>query len=251
MKTSQTERKNDQLTPFIYEDHAVRAVLINEEPWFIAKDVCKVLGIQEARSSLRDFPENEKGVHITHTPGGRQEMLAVNEPGLYRLIFQSRKPEAERFKTWVFTEVLPQIRHTGAYVHDGGQEEARRMAGLIYSRFIGCPDMNIQKINRLVYYLAVRPPLTQSDIAKLLDVNPTNILEWKRRLPMDIIERAASVLALTVSGDAPALGQRVPDRKAAAARSKTVPHRDRPGFPLALPAQKVSEAELPETPKSG
>jgi prophage antirepressor-like protein len=161
MKTSQTERQNDQLTPFTFGDHAVRTALVNGEPWFIAKDVCDILGIARVSDALRDFPQNEKGAVSTRTLGGDQEMLTVNEPGLYRLIFQSRKPEAERFKTWVFTEVLPQIRRTGTFGPDG-QEEAHRIAGLIYSRFIGCADLNIQKINRLVYYLAVRPPITQS-----------------------------------------------------------------------------------------
>jgi hypothetical protein len=165
-------------------------------------------------------------------------MLTVNEPGLYRLIFQSRKPEAEKFKTWVFTAVLPQIRRTGTF-GPGGQDEALRMAGLIYSRFIGCPDLTIQKINRLVYYLAVRPPLTQSDIAKLLGVNPTNVLEWKRRLPADIIENAAAVLGLTVSGDALALCRRAPDRKAV---RKAILPGGRPGFPLELPEKEADHA---------
>jgi hypothetical protein len=138
----------------------------------------------------------------------------------------------------VFTEVLPQIRRTGTFGPDG-QEEAHRMAGLIYSRFIGCADLNIQKINRLVYYLAVRPPITQSDIAKLLDVHPTNVLEWKRRLPAGIVEQAAAVLGLTVSGDALALCRRVPDRRTA--RKAAIPG-DRPGFPLELPAKGDGDA---------
>lgn len=234
MKTSQPERQNDQLTPFTYEDRAVRTVLIDDAPWFIAQDIGEILGLTNVRATLASFPDNEKGVNTIYTPGGDQEMLTVNEPGLYRLIFQSRKPEAERFKTWIFTDVLPQIRRTGTFGPDG-QEEALRMAGLIYSRFIGCPDMTIRKINRLVYYLAVRPPLTQSDIAKLLGVNPTNVLEWKRRLPGEIIERAATVLGLTVSGDALALGPRMPHRKAV--RKAAIAPRDRPGFPLELPAK--------------
>jgi prophage antirepressor-like protein len=166
MKTSQTERQNNQLTPFSYGDHAVRTVLINDALWFIVKDVCEALGINNVTEAVRNFPDNERGSTLLNTPGGKQEMLTVNEPGLYRLIFQSRKPEAERFKTWVFTEVLPRIRRTGTFGPDE-QGEAHRMAGLIYSRFTGS-GLNIQKINRLVYYLAVRPPLTQSDIAGCL-----------------------------------------------------------------------------------
>ncbi|MDR0556311.1 MAG: hypothetical protein LBG43_00345 [Treponema sp.] len=239
MKTSQPERQNDQLTPFSYGDQTVRAELIDGNPWFVAKDVCDALGLGNPSQTTSRFPKEETTIISTDSGSTKHYLILVNEPGLYRLIFQSRKPEAERFKTWAFTEVLPQIRRTGAYVHDDGQEEVLRMAGFIYSRFIGCPDMTIQKINRLVYYLAVRPPLTQSDIAKLLGVNPTNVLEWKRRLPMDIIERAASVLALTVSGDAPALGPRVPRRRAI--QEAAIAPSDRPGFPLALPEKAAAK----------
>jgi len=72
------------------------------------------------------FPANEKGVNTLHTPGGKQKMLTVNEPGLYRLVFQSRKPEAEKFKTWVFTEVLPSVRRTGMFLPEGVNEMIRR-----------------------------------------------------------------------------------------------------------------------------
>jgi prophage antirepressor-like protein len=232
MDTDKTiERNDDQLVPFSFQGSTLRTTQIDGEPWFIAKDICDVLGLGNPSQAMSGFPKEDRGIISSDTSSGRRYLIMVNEPGLYRLIFQSRKPEAERFKTWVFTEVLPRIRRTGTF-GPGGRDEAHRMAGLIYSRFIGCSDLNIQKINRLVYYLAVRPPLTQSDIAKLLGVSPTNVLEWKRRLPADIIEDAAAILALTVSGDALSLCRRVPDRRAA--RKAAIPN-DRPGFPLELP----------------
>jgi prophage antirepressor-like protein len=234
--TNKTERQNYQILSFTFESHAVRTVVIDGSPWFVARDVCEVLYIKQDGRTFDDFSILEKGRYTIPTPGGNQEMLVINEPGLYRLIFQSRKPEAERFKTWVFTEVLPQIRRTGTF-GPGGQGEVHRMAGFIYSRFTGCQDMTIQKINRLVYYLAVRPPLTQSDIAKLLGVSPTNVLEWKRRLPADIIEDAAAILDLTVSGNALALDRRAPSRaavrKAAVSDGRTV-------SPLALPEKEAA-----------
>jgi prophage antirepressor-like protein len=95
----------------------IRFVEKDGEVWAVAQDVCEALDIAEAKSSMRDFPENEKGVHSMHTltasqdgrGGGRQKMLIVNEIGMYRLIFQSRKPEAEAFKTWVF-QVIKELR---------------------------------------------------------------------------------------------------------------------------------------------
>lgn len=100
---------------FLFGEQQVRAALIDEEPWFVAADAARVLGIAQVASTLRGFPEDEKGVHSMHTRGGQQNMTVLNEPGLYRLIFMSRKDEAERFKKWVFTEVLPAIRQTGCY----------------------------------------------------------------------------------------------------------------------------------------
>jgi prophage antirepressor-like protein len=110
-----------QVIPLAFQDRAVRTVLIDGVPWFIAKDVCDILGLVNPRKTLQDFPDNERMTLDTsegHSGqrGGAQFLNAVNEPGLYRLIFQSRKPEAEQFKSWVFNAVLPQIRQTGAFV---------------------------------------------------------------------------------------------------------------------------------------
>jgi hypothetical protein len=110
-----TERENNQLVPFTFENHTVRTVRIDDTPWFIVKDVCDALGLGNVTETTRNLPNSERGSAVMNTPGGEQKMLTVNEPGLYRLIFQSRKPEAERFKTWVFADVLPAIRRSGTY----------------------------------------------------------------------------------------------------------------------------------------
>ena len=126
MDTNKTERENHQIVPFNFESHTVRMVLAENESWFIAKDVCDVLEIKQPTRAIAMFPENEKGVNTIHTPGGKQRMLCVNEPGLYRLVFQSRKPEAEQFKAWVFTEVLPSIRRTGMFLPEGMNKMIRQ-----------------------------------------------------------------------------------------------------------------------------
>ena len=115
------------LAPKIFEHEQFgqcRFVTINGEPWFVAADLCRVLDIQNVRQNLADFPDDEKqtvlippkGVYSTYTRGDYQNMTVVSEPGLYRLIFMSRKPEAEKIKRWVFHEVLPSIRKYGYYV---------------------------------------------------------------------------------------------------------------------------------------
>jgi len=100
----------------IYNNQQVRIIQQDGEPWFVAKDVCDVLGIRNSRDAISTLMSDEKGVGTTDTLGGKQEVVLVNEPGVYRLVFRSRKREAEKFKRWVFHEVLPSIRRTGAYV---------------------------------------------------------------------------------------------------------------------------------------
>lgn len=88
----------------------------NGEPMFVAKDVCAVLELKNPRSTLALLDEDEKGVHIVDTPGGEQQMTIVTEPGFYKLVMRSRKPEAKAFQRWVTHEVLPALRRDGGYM---------------------------------------------------------------------------------------------------------------------------------------
>jgi prophage antirepressor-like protein len=124
-----------QVISLAFQDRAVRTVLIDGVPWFIAKDVCDILGLGNPAETLRNFPVDEKGINITDTLGGKQEMLTVNEPGLYRLIFQSRKPEAEQFKTWVFNTVLPQIRQEGFFFADPAKLDSQELSLFLARHF--------------------------------------------------------------------------------------------------------------------
>ena len=94
----------------------VRAIMKDGEPWFVAADVCRALEIANNRDALTRLEQDEKGVALTDTPGGAQEVTIVNEPGLYTLVLGSRKPEAKAFKRWVTHDVVPSIRKTGAYM---------------------------------------------------------------------------------------------------------------------------------------
>lgn len=103
------------VTPFSFRDHAVRVILIDGEPWFVASDIAEVLGYRDARDAGRNLPDRQKGTQIVRTLGGPQKMTIVSEGGMYRLVLRSRKPEAEAFTDWVTDEVLPSIRKTGGY----------------------------------------------------------------------------------------------------------------------------------------
>lgn len=94
----------------------IRSVMVNGEPLFVAKDVCEVLGLSKYRDAFSRLDEDERVSIKVDTLGGPQDMVAVNESGLYTLIFQSRKPEAKTFRKWVTKEVLPNIRKHGFYM---------------------------------------------------------------------------------------------------------------------------------------
>lgn len=117
MKYYNTKSKNDNLPQiFNFEENQIRIITDeNGEPWFIAKDIAKLLGHESAKDAIRILDEDEKGGHLMPTIRGQQKLSTVNESGLYSLIFASRKVEARRFKKWVTSEVLPTIRKTGSY----------------------------------------------------------------------------------------------------------------------------------------
>lgn len=112
-------KKVGYLTPavFTYGDtQQVRTLVLDDQPWFGAKDVCDVLGLANSRDALKNLDDDEVMVSRIATPSrGRQQMQLVNESGLYNLIFRSRKPQARAFRRWVTSEVLPSIRRTGGY----------------------------------------------------------------------------------------------------------------------------------------
>ena len=98
---------------FNFVAQSVRIVMINDDPWFVAADVCAALSCNTEQT--RRLDDDEKGLHTVQTPGGNQEVTIINESGLYSLILTSRKPEAKKFKKWSTSEVLPAIRKTGRY----------------------------------------------------------------------------------------------------------------------------------------
>ncbi len=106
-----------------FESHAVRAVLIDGEPWWVAADVGRLLGHSNIRRSLQALDDDEKGVTTGYTLGGPQELNVVSESGLYALCFISKLPAAKRFRKWVTSEVLPALRRDGAYSAGGDQGE--------------------------------------------------------------------------------------------------------------------------------
>ncbi|WP_197196819.1 BRO family protein [Bacillus sonorensis] len=108
---------NELQKVFNYQDQQVRTVVNDNEPWFVAKDVCNVLNHSNHKVAVSRLDEDEVSkVYLTDSLGRNQKTTVVNEAGLYSLILTSNKPEAKQFKRWITHEVIPTIRKTGGYV---------------------------------------------------------------------------------------------------------------------------------------
>ena len=144
--------------------------LTNEkcEVFFIGKDVAQALGYNNPLKAIRDHvDEEDKGVNVSFTPGGKQKTILINESGLYSLILSSKLEQAKAFKRWVTSEVLPQIGRTGGYIPTTNprtgeplsQEEMIRVADSIMAK-------TIARLN-----LPADDCLSASEVAKLAGVN--------------------------------------------------------------------------------
>lgn len=107
------------IIPLDFETNAMRVVMQDGEPLFVAADVCRAVEISKYRDAVAQLDEDERVSVLVDTLGGKQTMTAVTESGLYALIMMSRKPAAKRFRKWVTAEVLPTIRRTGSYALPG------------------------------------------------------------------------------------------------------------------------------------
>lgn len=114
-------KMNNELQLFDFENNQIRVLKINNEPWFVGKDVATILGYSNTRKALIDHVDDEDkkdGVTIRDSMGRSQLAVVINESGMYSLILSSKLPNAKKFKRWVTSEVLPAIREDGAYITD-------------------------------------------------------------------------------------------------------------------------------------
>lgn len=117
---------------FNFDNFTVRAINRNSDIWFVAEDVCSVLGLTNPSMALKALDDDERS---KFNLGRQGEANIINESGMYALILRSRKPEAKRFRKWVTSEVLPAIRKTGAYSLAISKAQQGELATLIAERF--------------------------------------------------------------------------------------------------------------------
>jgi prophage antirepressor-like protein len=135
-----------KLTTFDFQENPVRVHLHNDMPWFVAADVCRVLGLDQVTNAVRELDEDEK-ITLYNDKGNPRagiphQLRLISESGLYHLAFKSRKQEAKTFRKWVTSEVLPEIRKSGAYSPPLGPAET--MSVLRFIREIGA-EWSVQR----------------------------------------------------------------------------------------------------------
>lgn len=126
----------------IFQNHqfgSVRTIECNGEPWFVAADVCRALGLDQVSNTIKRLDDDEKAlISIKGISRGNDSVSIVNEPGIYSLVLGSRKPEAKAFKRWITHEIIPTIRKHGMYATP---EMAERM--------LNDPDVMIRVLQEL------------------------------------------------------------------------------------------------------
>ncbi|WP_371380875.1 Bro-N domain-containing protein [Sporomusa aerivorans] len=160
---------------FEYQGQMVRTVIRKGEPWWVAKDICDVLGIKNHSDALSRLSDSMKGVAITDTLGGKQEVGVISEAGIYKLVFTSRKPEAERFTDWIALEVLPSIRKTGHYsIHNNPNAILKRHLDTAAKLSKGLPrDKQIELRRLAVLEAAEESGADYSAILAVLETSET------------------------------------------------------------------------------
>ena len=176
---------------FNFENHEVRSLLLNNEPWFVGKDVADVLGYADTNQAIRKHVDNEDRLTRRFDGTGQsRDMTIINESGLYSLVLSSKLPSAKKFKRWVTSEVLPALRKTGQYqVKELSGQELMAKALIEAQNVLAAKDKQIQEMKpKVVFADAVATSHTSilvGELAKILkqngiDMGQKRLFAWLR-----------------------------------------------------------------------
>lgn len=177
---------------FNFENHEVRSLLINSEPWFVGKDVAEVLGYAKPLNAIAQHVDKDDSLKqgLTDSLGRQQKTIFVNESGLYALIFGSKLESAQKFKRWVTSEVLPALRKTGQYqVKELSGSELMAKALIEAQNVLAAKDKQIEKMKpKALFADAVATSHTSilvGELAKILkqngiDMGQKRLFAWLR-----------------------------------------------------------------------
>ena len=184
----------NELEIFNFEGSAVRTqVDVDGNPWWVAKDVCDTLGIANCRRAISSLLDSERGGTTVNTLGGKQELSTVSESGLYKLVFKSRKPSAQKFQTWITSEVLPEIRKTGSYsvkMSDNGRLKVIPAAEPVFRSLISVAQLFGLEENQVLLY-ANKATLRETgiDFQNILQIELKSTTQVRQFTPTELGER--------------------------------------------------------------
>lgn len=176
---------------FNFENHEVKSLLINSEPWFVGKDVAETLGYTDTNQAIRKHVDDEDKLSRRFDGSGQgREMVIINESGLYSLVLSSKLPTAKKFKRWVTSEVLPALRKTGQYqVKELSGQELMAKALIEAQSVLAAKDKQIEQMKpKVVFADAVATSHTSilvGELAKILkqngiDMGQKRLFAWLR-----------------------------------------------------------------------
>jgi prophage antirepressor-like protein len=145
-KGSGGQKDDDGLTIFESGEFGkIRIVMQDNSPWFVASDVCDALDLSNPSKTVGRLDDDEKGITSSYTLGGKQDVLIVSEPGLYKLIFASRKQQAKAFERWVTHDILPSIRKHGVYATDELLADKEALNAALYDL---CKERQLHEVTK-------------------------------------------------------------------------------------------------------
>ena len=189
------ERRNkmNEVQLFNFENHEVRSLVINSEPWFVGKDVASILGYKKPENAITNHVDDEdKTTTLIQGTGSnyKSKTVIINESGLYSLVLSSKLPSAKKFKRWVTSEVLPALRKTGQYqVKELSGSELMAKALIEAQSVLAAKDKQIEQMKpKVVFADAVATSHTSilvGELAKILkqngiDMGQKRLFAWLR-----------------------------------------------------------------------
>ena len=182
---------NETMQTFNYDNNQVRTVLQDGEPWFVLKDVCKVLNLSTPKRVAERLDNDEVSLtHLIDAIGRSQKTTIINESGLYGVILRSDKPQAKPFRRWVTHEVLPTIRKTGSYTDT--ENKFAKYCPVSFER--AKATMLVQQCNRLAGRSLREMPFTWREIyidfSGVLGYNINNKAKEQKTTKISFLEKA-------------------------------------------------------------
>lgn len=178
---------------FNFENHEVRSLLLNNEPWFVGRDVAEVLGYKKPENAIANHvDDDDKTTTLIQGIGSnyKSKTMIINESGLYCLVLSSKLPSAKKFKRWVTSEVLPALRKTGQYqVKELSGQELMAKALIEAQSVLAAKDKVIEEMKpKVVFADAVATSHTSilvGELAKILkqngiDMGQKRLFAWLR-----------------------------------------------------------------------